>query len=367
MLPHITAAIIDNWKSFHMLKRLCLALAGLFAFVAAANGAGTVPGFSLTPQFDLTGKVAPGCKLYIIQAGTVSTPQNGYQDTGLTQVLPNPLTCDAGGRLPQWFVADGTIKLRLTTSAGTQIFVGDNLLVVGPSSGGGGGGGTVDPTTILATGDMKTVYDTGVLSGFVRCNGRTIGSATSGATERANADTQALFVHFWGVDSSLAVSGGRGASGAADFAANKTLTLPDCRGRVVAGLDDMGNSAAGRLTSSYFGGGLLSGTVLGNAAGGESATLTLAQLPTGITASGSNSITVQPSNGIGVITYAGGGFVGSLGGGGTSGGFANPANIGLASVNLTGNNSISVTSNNTSGQAHRTVQPTILMTIYIKL
>src|SRR5690242_1086285 len=140
MLPHITAAMIDNWKSFHMLKRLCLAFAGLFAFVSIANGAGTVPGFSLTPQFDLTGKVAPGCKLYIIQAGTISTPQNGYQDTGLTQVLPNPLTCDAGGRLPQWFVADATIKLRLTTSTGTQIFVGDNLLVVGPSSGGGGGG-----------------------------------------------------------------------------------------------------------------------------------------------------------------------------------------------------------------------------------
>jgi hypothetical protein len=68
-----------------MLKRLCLALAGLFALASVAQGAGTVPGFSLTPQFDLTGTVAPGCKLYIIQAGTTSTPQTPTQDSALTK------------------------------------------------------------------------------------------------------------------------------------------------------------------------------------------------------------------------------------------------------------------------------------------
>src|SRR5262249_47618256 len=157
ILPHITAAMIDNWKSFHMLKRLCLALAGLFALATVAQGAGTVPGFSLVPQFDLTGKIAPGCKLYVVQSGTVSTPQNAYQDSGLTLLQPNPMTCDAAGRLPQWFVADGNIKLRLTDKNGVQIFVQDGLLVVGASSG-GGGGSPVDPTTIAATGDMKAAY-----------------------------------------------------------------------------------------------------------------------------------------------------------------------------------------------------------------
>src|SRR6185369_7514183 len=75
----------------------------LTLWAVPAYSAGTIPGFSLTPQFDLTGKVMPGCKLYIIQAGTVSTPQNPYQDSGLTLLQPNPLTCDAAGRLPQWF------------------------------------------------------------------------------------------------------------------------------------------------------------------------------------------------------------------------------------------------------------------------
>lgn len=249
-----------------MFKRLILAFAGLLA-CSIANASGTVPGFSLTPQFDLTGKVMPGCKLSIIQAGTVSTPQNPYQDSGLSILAPNPLLCDASGRIPQFFLADGLIKLRLTNSTGTQVFVGDNLLVVGPSGGGGGGGGTVDPTTILSTGDFKLNYGTGILSGFVRANGRTIGSATSGATERANSDCQALFQYLWSTDPNLIVSGGRGVSAAADWAANKTLTLPDARGTALAGLDDMGNSGRGFFagTTFIFGNPNLLGSLLGTA------------------------------------------------------------------------------------------------------
>jgi microcystin-dependent protein len=365
ILPHITAAIIDNWKSFHMLKRLCLALAGLFAFVSIASGAGTVPGFSLTPQFDLTGAVAPGCKLYIIQAGTTSTPQNAYQDSALTILQPNPMICDAAGRLDQFFVADGTIKLRLTKSNGTQIFVGDNLLVVGSSSG-GGGGGTVDPTTIIATGDFKMVYGSGVLTGFVRCNGRTIGSATSGATERANSDAQSLFEYFWGVDVNLAVSGGRGASANADWVANKALTLPDCRGRALAGLDDMGSSAAGRLTATYFG--ALSGangTTLGGVGGVENQTLTTSQIPN-LTANGSNSITVNSVAGNIVVGTPTNGW--REGAGGNFAAFNN-GTAASSTQQSTGANAIVVTTISTGGTApvHPNVQPTILVTTYIKL
>lgn len=235
-----------------MMKRLCAALAACF-MLSAAHAAGTVSGFSLTPQFDQFGKVMPGCKLFVIQAGTTATPQVAYQDSALT--IPsaggNQLTCDASGRLPQFFLADGLIKLRLTTAAGTQIFVGDNLLVIGPSSGGGGGGGgTVDPTTIFATGDLK-FSSASTLTGWVRANGRTIGSATSGATERANADTQPLFNFLW-PNTLLTVSGGRGANAAADWAANKTITLPDGRGSTLAGTDDMGGTDSNRLSSSLL-------------------------------------------------------------------------------------------------------------------
>lgn len=258
-----------------MLKRLAFMAAALFALSGSAFGAGTIPGISMTQQLDNLGKPLSGGKLYLLQAGTVSTPQNCYQDSALTIVWPNPITLDAYGRIPQLFCADGSIKIRLTDKNGVSILTQDGLLVVGPS-GGGGGGGTVDPTTIASTGDLKVAYGTSILNGWVRANGRTIGSSTSGASERANSDCQALFIYLWGTDENLAVSGGRGASAAADWAANKTIALPDWRGRALAGLDDMGNSAAGRLTATYFG---ATATVLGAAGGAESRTLATANLP----------------------------------------------------------------------------------------
>jgi len=332
-----------------MLKRLCLAIAGLFVLTSLAQAAGTVPGFSLTPQFDLSGKPAPGCRLYIIQAGTVSTPQNAYSDSGLTLLLPNPLTCDAGARIPQFFVADGAIKLRLTDNNGVQLFVGDNLVVVGASSGGGGGGSPVDPTTILATGDLKVSYGTGILTGFVRANGRTIGSATSGATERANLDCLALFQYLWGADANLAVSGGRGASAAADWAANKTIALPDWRGRALAGLDDMGNSAAGRLTATYFG---TAATALGAAGGAQTSTLLTTNLPP-YTPAGSVSTSISGAQGI----------IGSgccIQNGGADG-------VGATIAALSASSTFTGTAQGGTSTPFANIQPTMLATIYIKL
>jgi microcystin-dependent protein len=57
-----------------------------------------------------------------------------------------------------------------------------------------------------------------------------------------------------------------------------TFTLPDLRGRTIAGKDgvnNMNNGPVNRLTSTHFG---ASGTALGNAGGSESHTLTTAQL-----------------------------------------------------------------------------------------
>ncbi len=204
---------------------------------------------SLSQQFDELGSPLSGGKLFFIQAGTTSTPQNAYYDTALTLPLPNPVTLDAAGRVPAFYLADGQIKIRLTSATGVEQIVQDNLLVIGPSSGGGGGGG-VDPTTVFQTGDCLWLPIQGTRNGWVRANGRTMGSASSGATERANADAATLFTYLWNNFSNTIcpVSTGRGANAAADFAANKTITLLDWRGYVPGGLDDMGNSAASRYT-----------------------------------------------------------------------------------------------------------------------
>lgn len=205
---------------------------------------------SLSQQFDELGNPLSGGRLFFIQAGTTSTPQNAYYDTALTLPLPNPVTLDSAGRVPAFYLADGRIKIRLTSATGVTQIEQDNLLVIGPSSGSGGGTG-VDPTTVFQTGDCLWLPAQGTRSGWVRANGRTIGSSTSGASERANADVSSLYVYLWTNYSNTVcpVSTGRGASAAADFAANKTITLLDMRGYVPGGLDDMGNSAASRYAN----------------------------------------------------------------------------------------------------------------------
>lgn len=315
--------------------------------------AGTLPSFSLSQQVDINGVPLVGGKLFFYQAGTTSTPQNAYSDSGLTNALPNPITLDSAGRIPQFFLADGQIKIKLTDSAGVVQLSADNLLVIGASSG-GGGGVSVDASTVLSTGDIKQTYGTGTLTGFVRGNGRTIGSASSGASERANADTEDLFVYLWGIDSNLSVSGGRGASGAADFAANKALTLPDFRGRLLASLDDMGNSAAGRLSASYFG---AVATTLGNAGGSESHTLTTAQLAShthvnSLTDPGhTHTVTGSFPNAQQAVSGGSPFFAG------TAATTINSATTGITITNASAG----------SGNAHNNVQPTILVTTYIKL
>ncbi len=229
-------------------------------------------------QFDVLGRLLGGGKVYWIQAGTTSTPQDAFYDSGLASPLPNPYTLEADGRIPFHYLADGQIKVRIDDSNGVTRFVQDNILVIGPSSGEGGGGG-VDPTTVFQTGDCLWLDIQGSRTGWVRDNGRTIGSASSGATERANADTSALFAYLWNTFSNTIcpVSTGRGANAAADFAANKTITLPDKRGYVPGGLDDMGNTAAGRYANVP----VVSGDTItaGSALGGATNTLLTANLP----------------------------------------------------------------------------------------
>lgn len=55
-----------------------------------------------------------------------------------------------------------------------------------------------------------------------------------------------------------------------------TFNVPDLRGRVVAGKDNMGGSAASRMTSA---GGGVDGATLGGTGGTETHTLTAAQIP----------------------------------------------------------------------------------------
>lgn len=192
---------------------------------------------------DLNGKAFPAAKAYFYDAET-NIPRAVYQDNALSTPHAHPVVADSQGRFPAVFLPPGLYREKVTTSGGVLVWDFDSIdasPTLVEDGGGGGGGGT----TGYVTGDVIWRPTAGTRTGFVRLNGRTIGSAASGALERANADTAALFAYLWNglADAQAPVSTGRGASAAADFAANKTITLPNARFGGLYGLADMGNSA----------------------------------------------------------------------------------------------------------------------------
>jgi microcystin-dependent protein len=274
--PHEISSVRDRTVT---MKRLFPAIFGALCLSTQAFAAGSIP-VALAQQSNANGVPLVNCQLYLYVTGTVASPQYAYQDTSLTQVLPWPVTCDTTGRLPMFYLADGSVHVRLTDSAGVVQFDYPSMLVIGPSGGGGGGAGTVDPTTIASTGDIKFRPTGEFLSGWVKLNGQTIGSASSGASGRANADTQNLFVYLWAncPDTHCPVITGRGSTALADFNAAKKLTLPDWRAKTAVGLDDMGTTAAGILQTVNISGSGDTVTTPGGVGGQSTHTQTIAEM-----------------------------------------------------------------------------------------
>lgn len=108
--------------------------------------------------------------------------------------------------------------------------------------------------TGFETGDVKLTMASTAPTGWVMCNDGSIGDAESGATARAHADTEDLFTLLWSnvADGYAPVSGGRGASAAADFAAGKTIGLTRMLGRAL-GIAGSGASLTARSLGQYLG------------------------------------------------------------------------------------------------------------------
>ena len=250
---------------------------------------GTIWAKSGVIERDNNDVAAPGAEAYFFQ-GATTTAQTVYQDAAETTPHTSPVETDANGRWPLVFVPFCTsFDVQVMTSGGTQLYYYRSIPNADPVE------ASVDSVAdeeLFATGDVKFRFGTGALTGYVRCNARTIGSAASGATERAHADTATLYAYLWNnfANSILAVSGGRGASASADFAANKTIALFDGRSATLRGLDDMGNTAASLLALATFTTG--AATTGGSVCGVNTHTLTEAQLAahthTGTT--GTNSV-----------------------------------------------------------------------------
>lgn len=193
-----------------------------------------------------------GGALAYFYAGGTTTPISVYQEAAESTPHEHPVEADSNGRWP--FVSipfRASYDVKVVTAEGTQLYYHVSVPNADPVE---ASVDSVDPNALLATGDVVWSPKSGTRSGFVRLNGRTIGSASSGASERANDDCEDLFIYYWDnlANSQASVSGGRGATAEADWAANKTITLLNGQSGLLMGLDDMGNTAAGLLASATF-------------------------------------------------------------------------------------------------------------------
>lgn len=180
-------------------------------------------------------------------------------------------------------------------------------------------------------GDLKIAARTGDISNqWLVCDGRTIGSGSSGATARANADMVALFVYLWEafdnatleIQDSSGVATVRGSTAEADFNAHKRMPLFDMRGRTVAGLDPDNLF----ITQAWANG-------IGGYGGAEKHTLTSAEMP------------------IHTHNSTDGGFIISATGGSGTAAFSAGTTV----------KSATTTASAGSSAAHNNLQPTIIM------
>ena len=126
---------------------------------------------------------------------------------------------------------------------------------------------------------------------------------------------------------------------------SSTFNLPDLRGRVIAGQDDMGGASANRLTNQTGG---LNGDTLGATGGSETHTLTTAQLA-------SHTHSFSDTDSITAMTFLSDGLGVNRGGSGQS------SSSNSISVSISG-----TTGSTGSGSAHNNVQPTMVLNYIIK-
>lgn len=132
-----------------------------------------------------------------------------------------------------------------------------------------------------------------------------------------------------------------------------TFNLPDLRGRFIAGKDDMGGSAASRLTSTYFG---TSAAALGAVGGSQSHTLTAGE---SAVLSYSTSFVVNPKQ------YIANTLLPNVAS--TSGSAVWQSNsVTQASSDIASNGTLSTTSN-AGGNPHSIVPPTIIANKLIRV
>jgi microcystin-dependent protein len=183
-------------------------------------------------------------------------------------------------------------------------------------------------SNIVPSGALMPYAGASAPTGFLLCDGSAVSRSTYATL-------------FAALDNGNIYGAGDGSS---------TFNLPDLRGRVIAGQDDMGGASANRLTDQTGG---LNGDTLGDTGGSETHTLTTAQLASHThTFSDTDSHTVSFPR-----TFISGAANNSV----NVDGSGERHDGGTLTVSISG-----TTSSTGSGSAHNNVQPTIILNYIIK-
>lgn len=272
--------IIDGLFTDPAKKMLKLANGGTGADTAAAArtnlGLGTLATLSSVTATQLASDAVTTAKILDSNVTTAKIANNAVTSD---KIANDSITSDkiATGAVGTNEIADGSVGAsELANDAVTTVKILDGNVTLAKLA-------AAVQAFLIPTGSVSAYVGTSAPTGWLLCSGATIGSASSGATARANADTQTLYELLWNaigntelpIQNSSGVPTTRGASAASDFGDNKRLPLPDLRGRVIAGQDDMGGTSADRLTGLTGG---LNGDTMGATGGAESHVLTVAQL-----------------------------------------------------------------------------------------
>ena len=210
----------------------------------AADSLVTISTNDTTPGF-LEDKITAG-------EGIKETVQNAFGNEDLLYDVDLATTSGleiSGGQLQVNTVANGGVALNAngvilditgTTETTSNLDTPDDELIMEDDSQTGEKKRKFKMSLLVPTGMIIPwigTFSVAPPDAWVHANGNTLGNASSGGTERANADTEELFTLLWDsmADAQAAVSTGRGASAAADFAANKNIVIPDMQGMIAVG------------------------------------------------------------------------------------------------------------------------------------
>ena len=192
-------------------------------------------------EIDANGVPLAGAQLFFYLTGTTAKLAT-YADVNLTVPNQNPIIADANGRFGTIFLSESNayaVSLRTAPTVlnptGVQVWTEDP---VGPAAGGAVG------AIVGIIGEVRAYAGLAVTvpAGWMLCYGQAISRAAYAALFTVLGTT-------WGA--------GDGST---------TFNLPDFRGRALFGLDNMGGTAAGRITSGVSG---ISGATLGATGGSQ--------------------------------------------------------------------------------------------------